>query len=530
MVYETDGAMNAFINVHSGVKPPTRFEGILTFFTPSGIARVFIKPSKRFGGYIMKCSKKTYDAFVELVHGKLKPMLRFVEMPFHDTFIGEPDQLPVVPKGAEEEPDLTPRVFPPGLGAVTVKEIIKYSKVPLSIELNKKRIFTRYQQDPNTSDAIYQHINTDEFLKQFAVPQLCYHSNNIDEAIFLVGNSTLPAGVTWPCTPEMFEPWTDEKRTFLKARPYRLLNLSIKRVGKKYHVTPHTVDSYLQNTVYCEQANGIPTHIHPDIVQFFIESSLRTNTLLPEEERMILVDLYLHRDRASSDEYSFLWHCDGSRKYECNAKDTVPVPGAENVDFLSLLMIMDKGMVAKSTSMISNIKSDRDASAEFSSTGRCKSVFTVSVTAGTTLCISDMDYFHSTPCAGITKKMRHETDQMMGYPETVEEKISLAPTLLSMSLNDEVQDMLKRDSRCFVRCHFISSSRITYQQSGEPFVIHPDTVEFTKGKVVKIQDISQLNAVLMHPFNAPFEVEGVHAPYGFKLGGRKRKTKRKQVK
>jgi len=528
IVYETDGAMNAFINVHSGVTPPTRFEGILTFFTPSGTARVFIKPSKSFGGYITKCSKEDYDAFVDLVHGKFESMLRFVEIPFHDTFIREPHQLPVIPKGAEEEPDFTPLVIPPGYGGVTVKKIIEYSKVPLSIELNKKHIFMRYQQDPDMSDAIYQHINTDEFLKEFAVPQFCYHSNKIDIANFLVGNSTLPVGVTWPCIPDMFEPWTPEKRTFLKARPYRLLNLSLKRVGKKYHVTPHTVDSYLQNTVYCEQVNGMPTHIDPKIVQFFIESSLQTNAMLPDEERMILVDLYLHRDRASSNDYSFLWHCDGSRKYECNAKDTVPFPGAENVDYLSLLMIMDKRMVAKSTSMISNIKSERDASAEFSSTGRCKSVFTVSVTAGTTLCISDLDYFHSTPCSGITKNMRHETDQMMGYPEVVEEKTSLTPTLLSMSLNDEVQDMLKRDARCFVRCHFISSPRITYQP-GEPFVIPlPGVVDFSKGKVVKIKDRSELNGVLMQSFNGPFE--GVRAPYGFKLGGKKRKTKRKQVK
>lgn len=531
VVHEADPTMNAFINVSSGVKAPHRFEGKLTFFNESReTAKVYITPkTTAFGGYIIKCSKSDYDSFVKLADGKLKTEWLFTELPFHPTFFGETEPIPVKPKGAEEPPDLTPLAFPPGAGAVTVDELIQYTKVPLSIESNGKLIFMRYQQpETDMMEVLYHMINDDAFLREFAIPHFCYHSNHVDIKNFLT--ESLPAGLTWPCTPEMFEPFTPEQKIFLKARPYRLLNLSVKRVGENYETTPYIVPEtgtdYAINAVYCEHDKGVLKHMHPDIIQFIITSSLRTTVLLPDESRMILIDLYLHRDRASTNDFSFLWHCDGARKFECSVNNTVPVSGNENIDYLSLLMIMDKKTVAKSTSMISNVKSERDASAEFSATERCKSTFTVSTTLGTTLCISDIDYFHSTPCTGILKKVRHDTQPMMGYPKPVSENISISPSLLSISLSQEAKDMLEQDTtRCFIRCHFLSAPKIKYTQIGHPiFIPIPDKIDLTTGKVVKIADISQLNGALMHPFNEQFK----DAPYGFKLGGRKTKRNKKR--
>ena len=532
VVYETDGTMNAFINQYKP-KNDQRFEGTITFNVGEETVRVFIKPNVKTFGYIIRASKKDYDSFNALVNEKLQSKTLFVERPFHETFFGEPEVPPVLPKGAEEPPDLS-LPFTPGASAVTVDELLQYTKVPLTIALKDKRIFMRYQQPGNTSDMLYERINSDDFLREFAVPQMCYHSTFVKQSDVLLGGATLPTGISWPCTPEMFDPLTPEMKLFLKSRPYRLLNISVKRDGENYVVIPYRVplptatsSNYNLNTVYCQEENGLPMHMSVEIISFIIESSLRTNVLLPEEERMILIDLYLHRDRDYRNEYSFLWHCDGSRKFECSKNDTVPFSGHENVDYLSLLMIMDKNTVAKSTSMISNVKSERDASAQFSAEGPCKSVFTVSVTSGTTLCISDMDYFHSTPCSGIPKKVRHDIQDMVGYPENVKEKISMAPSLLSMSLSQDAKDMLQRDTtRCFIRCHFVSSPKIPYEQMSDPIVVPiPYPVDLTRGKVVPLTDISQLNGALLHPFNTPFE----GAPYGFKLGG-KRKTRTKKYK
>jgi hypothetical protein len=534
--HEADGTMNAFIN-HYNKDNVNKFQGILAFFNNRETIRIFITPNNSpgfKGGYIIRCEPNDWRLFVSFLQKEDKPKFSFTKREFPDGFFGPLRPPPVIPSGEEEY------VFPPVPEMtgkpVTVDELLEITKLPLSIEVGDpmKRILMRYQQpeEPDMCEALFQWMNANEerFLREFAIPHFCYHTQHSPK-----WSTPLPTGVNWPSNVFEFTDLTPEKIEFLKSRPYRLLNLLVTPHDASVMVQP-TIPSqsdYVMGLIYCHYDKGMPLHIPREYTDFLIESSLRTNQLLPNDTpKMMLIDLYLHRDRASTDDYSFFFHSDSSRMYSETARDTVTIPGAENVEYLSLMMIMPKNHISKSTSLISNIESGKDRSANYSTShGRCKSVLTLSVTSGTTLCFSDIHFVHTTPCLEITKKLRPSNESIAGMPAFVPETVLLSPTLLTQILDEEAKAMLKASvQRCFVRTHFVNHRRITYTPVDDPINIpYRFPVSFERGVTETLKTVDELNSVLS---SGEFGKSAMGRPFGLKLGGskrKKRKTKKKKL-
>lgn len=354
-------------------------------------------------------------------------------------------------------------------------------------------LLIRYGQ-PDLATMLYDWMNPGgpgndyDFLLNFAVPNIVAYSayvNTLQEptrTTLLNAFNPLPVGVTWPFTADQFrrDRLIPAKAEWLKSRPYRILHMhTTKDAAGDYDCTYMSVPpiEFLAGMVYCEiLPTGFITGIPQYILSAMVESTLRTETFLPQAPKIVIMDLYLFRPRPDAGPGAPIhgFHCDSNTAFGDYDRTGGRPNGSENVEYLSLLMLMEPGVITKSTSVIVHQTSAADTGGlVVDATGNSyKTMLTLLAMNGTLFLIDDKAWFHSTPCREVVLADRDATSGLVD-PHGTHERVLQRPTALARKLNPAAKDELERNTpRSFLRAHFCGTLNLVHNYTAVGAPVH----------------------------------------------------------
>lgn len=351
---------------------------------------------------------------------------------------------------------------------------------PLQVLHGQIPIVVKYNQ-LDIANVIRDWCDTQEFL-QFAVDNLCAYSQELGQDRlhrFVRGLQPgqphqFPAGLTWPFTPDQFTPLTPEKIAFLKNQLYKVTDLQVwpARDGVRIEeMADETVqpNGYIWQRVIPEEAGYLSNWTYCTIVpeallRLLTISALRTNTLLPHERRIIGIDIFLNRQYSNVlGEHG--WHSDKLAGLGDPAPGRSADHTAENVNYISLLMLMRDGIKGKSTTFTSNAK----ATGEHVFNGvPYKHTLTLPVQQGSCVLGNDDACFHASPHTKLVKQTVDATSGLLAYDDTPVTILQTPSPLVGRLTTEEMAQLETPQPRSFLRVHFIDHSSKYYQYTDFP--------------------------------------------------------------
>ena len=541
--FRSNSAMNAFINNRSKT---LSFEGVLQI-TGTGREPIefLIQPSRdAAGGYNIECNERDYHLFDYIIQNDLVKMsygYRFIHRTGDNfTQIREAPTLPTPfqPQPAAREPPPPPPPPTPDdiLGLAVRTPVVVRAKGAEEAEgaeeakgaeevlLGKgfRPIFMKFNED-RFATVLYDWIfsNEDEFLRSFAVPNVCFWTTRLYRGEYLSPGEIIPPQLNrYPFTPDMFGTFTPEIRTFLKSRPFRLRTLSVTTLEDGYDLQAvqfHEQKSYLPGFAfnYCnfDPGSNCPVGIPPEIYDLMIKSALSSCTLLEKKPaQLISIDLYLNRHQPIQaaavvngiPSVPSGFHSDSGTPYTNPTGPSNP-PQAELLTNAKLVSIMEPGALSKSVSIMANISTDQDTAllmqradasmdesvkseaARKIATGNYRNVITFISKNGTSCLFDDELIYHSSPwndIPTIDTNVTYGLFQPSGAPE-----IGISgPTLLSHTLTQAMKDEIERPKqRCLFRVHYSDARKLKNEY------------DFFKGSTSKKYDLKDLIVTEKNP-------------------------------
>lgn len=406
-------------------------------------------------------------------------------------------------------------------------------RAPVAGETTTIPILMKYQQDDCarilrswiTGEG---HGGEDYFLTTFAVPHFCRQA--------LITPMVYP-GLSNPPVPADFAVLDDAKRVLLRRIPYRLIQLSVTkdRTIRGYTCRSQRSDpaNRIGDVIYCDRdpATGLPTLVPQAVLDALIRSSLRTNSLIPSEDRrLIILDLYLNRQRYPGDTH--YWHSDSGTILGVGHDPATASHGHETLDYASLLMITEPNAVTKSTAFTSNRTTATEETGDTvqGAAGpiRAKNMIQFLAKNGTCTVFCDWAVKHTTSTISTLRRgATNATSNLTG------ELVVQHATPLGMALTDAQVRLIETPAnRMFLRTHFVKwpERRYQYEDSGPAFNVLVDAIsiptiadaETKKVTIARFRDLNETfgrTGQLVQPT--------AKSPYGLGIGGKK--TKRKKI-
>lgn len=619
--FRSTSSMNAFINTHS---PSGRFsfQGIIKFNNTQQEIIIFVTPVRPeskglFEGvaYNIQCSVDEFNYFDRLT--KITSIPNFTDIEFrevpgrefkkHFSEMTDPPKLPTLfqPEPSERVPPFQPtsatrvppfqpepsarvpsppfqpepafqsspssafqpspaRVSPDVARAIDSSIVIGADTLlrngfhPIFMKLNEEEFAT----------ILYEWIFSDEdkFLTEFAVPNICFWTSQLDRDNYLSHGEPLPTGLTYPFTPAMFLPLTPEKKTFLKRRPFRLRTLVVKTMKDRYEIAHAQLKypkSYLPGYSfnYCAFAGNLPVGVPQNIYDLMIRSALTSCTLLQTiDARLISLDLYLNRHQPIQaavvvnglPSVRSEFHSDSGTPFSNPGGPPTP-PQAELLTHAKIVSIMEPGTLSKSVSIMANISTTEDtvvqgqkaqsadesvksAALEKIASGNYRNVITFISKNGTACLFDDTLIYHSSPWNDIPTTNTNVAQGLL-QPSGAEEIAISGPTLLTKSLTEEMINEMKRDKqRCLFRVHYSDVAQLKHHYN-----LYPDKTEKHNFSDLIIRDVPIVITINRTPdgnvdltqLNEEFGPTGQLKSSGLAMGGtprrkRKRKTRKRK--
>jgi hypothetical protein len=417
---------------------------------------------------------------------------------------------------------------------------ILLERAPLAGETTSIPIIIKYQQD-DYARILRSWISgeghpegEDHFLKTFAVPHFCRQAG-------LTPADYADPSLSNPPVPADFAVLTDAKRALLRRDPYRLVQLSVEkdRAIRGYRCIPQRSDpaNRISRVIYCERdaGTGLPDRVPQAVLDAFIQSSLRTNSLIPSEDRrLIIFDLYLNRPRFPGDTH--YWHSDSGTLLGVGHDPANASHGHESLDYASLLMITDPGAVTKSTAFTSNKTTATEETGEMvpgpAGPRRAKNMIQFLAKNGTCTVFCDWAVKHTTSTVHTLRNgSRDASSNLAG------ELVVQRTTPLGSALTDAQVALIEAPSnRMFLRTHFVkwAQRRYPYEDSGPVFVVLvndigiPNIAADAETKKVTINRFRDLNETLGRTGQGQLVQATTKSPYGLGVGGKK--TKRNKLR
>ena len=492
--FRSNSAMNAFIRNCEIEK----FHGILKITFQGRMLRFLMKPADppALSGYNIQCTWLNYQTFNELLVKNINFDYEFIDDETKDhlfTPITEISPM-LVPS---EESQLAEREPPPPPPPPTPDDILELAvTTPVVVRAEEvlldkgfRPIFMKFNED-RFATVLYDWIfsNEDEFLRSFAVPNVCFWTTRLYRGEYLSPGEVIPPQLNrYPFTPDMFGTFTPEIRTFLKSRPFRLRTLSVTTLEDGYDLQAvqfHEQKSYLPGFAfnYCnfDPGSNCPVGIPPEIYDLMIKSALSSCTLLEKKPaQLISIDLYLNRHQPIQavavvngiPSVPSGFHSDSGTPYTNPTGPSNP-PQAELLTNAKLVSIMGPGALSKSVSIMANISTDQDTAllmqradasmdesvksevARKIATGNYRNVITFISKNGTSCLFDDELIYHSSPWNDIPTTDTNVTYGLFQPSGAPEIGIS-GPTLLSHTLTQAMKDEIERPKqRCLFRVHY----------------------------------------------------------------------------
>ena len=390
-------------------------------------------------------------------------------------------------------------------------------------------VFVRYQQPADDMTAIYEWMKHDEagFLRGFAIPHYCAWSNSASDDNRAEAEAV---GLNWPVQVDDFHDLTEAKITLLKKRPYRLATLAAIRAAQHgengVRITPirnRREEDLIDDVIYCvATADGTPFGVPKDILGRIINSALRTFLIVPTHElrSIVIVDLYLSRVTGTNAGHYF--HCDSGNVYR-SPQGEGHATGHENLDYVSLMMLMEPGSYGRTTSLIAHGRLDQDVGP--------RNMVTLLSKMGTCIVFKDDAFFHSSPAPNILRGELGQAEifqpgQQLQRADGSYDTVTRHVTPLNVAIaNKEVLELPV--PRSFVRVHFVKADDRRYPYDGDDnqadffrdpqipripsFIVEPTRLN---------QALNSLTGVLGRSQNYP---------HGLTIGGKRKgkKSKRK---
>jgi len=363
---------------------------------------------------------------------------------------------------------------------------------PVEMMADKIPILVKYNQD-EIATRLYHWIfdNEDAFLREFAVPNVCFWTQRlVDMGIQggFFGPDDITDGFTvLPCTPAMFHqtdatgtllPLTDAQKRFLKRRPFRVRTLRVTTQmdgDLSYDAVQFVNDDYLFGFIYCEydDAQNFPRHLSREIYDTMLRSALQSFSFLPEKDpTLVSMDLYLDRVTPQAapiatpgiPQVVHGWHSDSDAPFgdREDAMQRVHVHKAENVEYVHLGYIMPPEALGRSVTMIVNEPTRHDLARASPFTEPYRNAITLPTKLGTVCVMNNRLLFHSSPSTMIPAV----TLQASGLRESTgaEDVARISPTPLDEALTDDERiRLLQPTQRCFFRVHYTGVTKTRYQ-------------------------------------------------------------------
>ena len=566
--FRSNGTMNAFINVKTHDRS---FEGVLQITGRGGPPIEFlIKPSgDAAGGYNIECNERDYHLFNYIIQNdavKVSHGFRFIHRKGEIfTEIREaPSLLQSEPSRARESPPPPPPLPPTPddkLRRAVLKPVVVESAEDLLSKKGVRPIFMKLDEEVFAS-ALYDLIfsNEDQFLTDFAIPNLCFWTSHFKSRDEYLIPGEMP-WLTFPFTPDKFLPLTDEIRTFLKSRPFRLTTLLVTTLEDGYELKRsklHNPTSYLpgNSVIYCN-FHGCPQGIPPPIYDLMIQSALSSCTLLKTiPERLISLDLYLNRSQPVQaavvvnglPSVHSGFHSDSGTPFG-NPTGLATPPQSELLTNVKIVSIMEPGTLSKSVSIMANISTTQDtdvltqhadasmeesvksAAASKIAMGNYRNVITFISKNGTSCLFDDELIYHSSPWNDIPTTDTNVAYGMVQPSGGLEIGIS-GPTPLAQSLTPEMTAAIKKDKqRCLFRVHYSDKTKLknAYDVYLDKTTVELKQLNIERPIVINIDRTPDGNVDLTQ-LNDAFGPTGELKSDEFALGGTKRKKRRRKTR